>query len=101
MHKSLYFIGVGGAIIILLLVIIMILVLATIREYYYNKVNVLVDLDSPDIGPSLPPRQSTLETADELLHTMDTKQVRDNPLHDDGSTTEKEYIYDEELKGAD
>ena len=84
-NKTSYFVGVFGAIIILLLIIsIMTPILATIRGYY-KKIDALVDpdmhiYDLPDIRPSLPPRQRKLELADELLHTVDRKQSRDNPL---------------------
>ena len=65
-------------------------VLAIIRGYY-KKIDALVDpdlhiYDLPDIRPSLPPRQRKLEPADELLHTVDREQSRDNLLKlDDGS----------------
>ena len=57
-----------------------------IRRYHQSKkvkapVDHIYDTpDSHDIRPSLPPRPSKLRGSDQLLHSVDAKQLRDSPI---------------------
>ena len=70
-----------------------IILMVIIRRYRQSKkVKALVDhmydtLDSHDVRPSLPPRPSKLRRTDQLLCSVDTKQLRDSPIK--GANTEQ------------
>ena len=104
--NNLYFIGVTGVVAIsLLLAVVAIMII--IRRYRKSKgVNVPVELnqhiydtpDSYDLRPSLPPRPSKLRRTDQLLHSVDTKQLRDHPIEDAQNCAQMEKNWEEELK---
>ena len=101
---NLYFIGVAGVVAISFLLIV-VAIMVTIRRYYHKskRANVPLELnehiydtpDSYDIRPSLPPRPSKLQRTDQLLYSVDTKQLRDHPIEDAQNCAQMER---EELK---
>ena len=105
--NNLYFIGVAGGVAISLLLTVVV-IMVTIRRYYHKskRANVPLELnehiydtpDSYDIRPSLPPRPSKLQRTDQLLHSVDTKQLRDHSIEDTQNCAKIEKNWEDELK---
>ncbi len=82
-------------------------VIVTIRRYCQSKkVEAPVDLcqhiydipDSYDLRPSLPPRLCKLQGTDQLVCSVDTKQLRDSPIEGAQNCAQMEKNREEELK---
>ena len=106
--ENFYFIGIAGAVTIFLLLIVIAIVV--INRRYCQKIEAPVDLnehiydipDLYDLRPSLPPRQSKLQTTDQLLCSEDRKQLKDSSIEDAQNCTKMEpnWNFKEEMKEA-
>ena len=95
--------GIAGAVAISFLLTV-VAIMITIRRYRkskrvnLNQHNIYDTPDSYDVRPLLPPRPRKLQRTDQLLHSVDTKQLRDHPIEDAQNCAHIEKNWEEELK---